>query len=81
MDAAVSRAICGIVRWTASLRPCGAVQSDPGCPTISGSQHTYCSKGPVPVCFSVYEERCEPSNQLYQCTDYIILPWCQPCPG
>ena len=60
---------------------CGAVQSDPGCPTISGSQHTYCSKGPVPVCFSVYEERCEPSNQLYQCTDYIILPWCQPCPG
>jgi hypothetical protein len=60
---------------------CGAVQSDPGCPQVSGSQHTYCSKGPVPVCFSVYEERCEPSNQLYQCTDYIILPWCQPCPG
>jgi len=60
---------------------CGAPQSDPGCPQVSGSQHQYCSKGPVPVCFAIYEERCQPSNLLYQCTIDVIVPWCQPCPG
>jgi hypothetical protein len=60
---------------------CGGVQGDPGCPQVPGSGHEYCSKGPVPVCFGTYQERCQPSNQLYQCTDDVIVPWCQPCPG
>jgi len=60
---------------------CGAPQSDPGCPTIPGTSHMYCSKGPVPVCFSDYQERCQASNLLYQCTIDVVVPWCQPCPG
>ena len=60
---------------------CGAPQSDPGCPQVPGSQHQYCSKGPVPVCFADYQERCQPSNVLYQCTIDVVIPWCQPCPG
>jgi hypothetical protein len=61
---------------------CGNPQADPGCPQVPGSSHMYCSKGPVPVCFSTYQERCQPSNLLYQCTiDVIPVPWCQPCPG
>jgi len=60
---------------------CGAPQSDPGCPVVGGSSHMYCSKGPVPVCFSTYNERCSPNNLLYQCTIDVIVPWCQPCPG
>ena len=60
---------------------CGAIQGDPGCPQVPGSQHIYCTKGPITVCFSTYEERCQPSNQLYSCTIDVIIPWCQPCPG
>jgi hypothetical protein len=60
---------------------CGAPQSDPGCPQVAGSQHQYCSKGPVPVCFATYEERCAPNNLLYSCTIDVFVPWCQPCPG
>jgi hypothetical protein len=60
---------------------CGAPQSDPGCPVVAGTQHTYCSKGPVPVCFFTYNERCSANNLLYTCTDDVIVPWCQPCPG
>jgi hypothetical protein len=49
---------------------------------VPGSVHNYCSKGPVPVCFQTYNERCEPSNQLYSCTmPFIPVPYCQPCPG
>lgn len=60
---------------------CGAPQGDPGCPVVAGSSHMYCSKGPVPVCFSDYQERCQANNLLYQCTIDVIVPWCQPCPG
>jgi len=60
---------------------CGAPRSDPGCPQVPGSAHMYCSRGPVPVCFSTYQERCAPNNQLYACTIDIIITWCQPCPG
>ena len=61
---------------------CGATQGDPGCPTVPGSSHTYCSRGPVPVCFSTYQERCTANNLLYQCTINVIpVPYCQPCPG
>ena len=60
---------------------CGAPQSDPGCPVVSGTAKTYCSKGPVPVCFSVYQERCQPSNQLYGCVFDVVYGYCQPCPG
>ena len=60
---------------------CGATQSDPGCPVVAGSSHQYCSRGPVPVCFSTYQERCSANNLLYQCTIDVIVPWCQPCPG
>jgi hypothetical protein len=60
---------------------CGAPQSDPACPQVAGSSHEYCSKGSVPVCISTYQERCQPSNQLYTCTIDIVVPWCQPCPG
>jgi hypothetical protein len=60
---------------------CGAPQSDPGCPQVPGSAHMYCSKGPVPVCFSTYQERCAPNNELYSCTIDVVIPWCQPCPG
>ena len=60
---------------------CGATQSDPGCPVVPGSSHQYCSRGPVPVCFSTYQERCSANNLLYQCTIDVIVPWCQPCPG
>lgn len=59
---------------------CGNPQADPGCPLVPGSSKQYCSRGPVPVCFSVYQERCQPSNLLYQCT-FDIYPWCQACPG
>ena len=66
--------------WTGST--CGAAQADPGCPVVSGSSKTYCSRGPVPVCFGVYQERCAPRNQLYSCTDLEgLLVYCQPCPG
>lgn len=60
---------------------CGAPQGDPGCPVVAGSQHQYCSRGPVPVCFATYQERCSASNLLYSCTIDVIVPWCQPCPG
>lgn len=60
---------------------CGAPQSDPGCPVVSGSQHTYCSRGPVPVCFFTWNERCSANNLLYTCTNDVVVPWCQPCPG
>ena len=60
---------------------CGAPQADPGCPQVSGSQHMYCTKNGIPVCFSTYEERCQANNLLYQCTIDVIVPWCQPCPG
>jgi hypothetical protein len=60
---------------------CGAPQSDPGCPVVAGSQHTYCSRGPVPVCFFTWNERCSANNLLYTCTDDVVVPWCQPCPG
>jgi hypothetical protein len=60
---------------------CGAVTSDPGCPVIGGSEHNYCSGGPVPVCFQTYQERCSAGNQLFQCTIDLGIAWCQPCPG
>ncbi len=60
---------------------CGATQKDPGCPVVAGSQHNYCSSGPVPVCFQTYQERCAPSNQLYSCTIDLLVAWCSPCPG
>ncbi len=60
---------------------CGAPQDDPGCPVVAGSQHNYCSKGPVPVCFQTYEERCAPKNQLFNCTIDLLVAWCSPCPG
>ena len=61
---------------------CGATQGDPGCPTVPGSSHTYCSRGPVPVCFSTYQERCTANNLLYQCAINVLpIPYCQPCPG
>jgi hypothetical protein len=61
---------------------CGAPQSDPGCPVVNGSSHQYCSKGPVPVCFSDFQERCPaPTKQLFSCTIDVIVTWCQPCPG
>ncbi len=60
---------------------CGAPQGDPGCPVVSGTSHMYCSKGPVPVCFSTYQERCAANNQLFTCTLDVIVSWCQPCPG
>ncbi|MEO5766531.1 MAG: hypothetical protein ABIR52_14590 [Casimicrobiaceae bacterium] len=53
---------------------CGAPQSDPGCPVVAGSSHEYCSKGPVPVCFATYQERCAPSKLLYSCTIDVIVP-------
>jgi hypothetical protein len=58
---------------------CGGPVGDPGCPVVS--QHTYCSRGPVPVCILVFEERCQPNNQLYSCTDTLGLTYCQQCPG
>lgn len=60
---------------------CGSPQSDPGCPLIPGSQQNHCSPGPIPVCFQTYEERCQPSNQLYSCTIDLLVSWCSPCPG
>ena len=60
---------------------CGGPVDDPGCPVVGGSEHTYCSRGPVPVCFSTYEERCQPSNQLYSCTTILLETYCQACPG
>lgn len=60
---------------------CGGVVSDPGCPVVPGSEKNYCSKGPVPVCFQTYQERCQPSNQLYDCTIIELIAYCQPCPG
>lgn len=61
---------------------CNAPQSDPGCPVVPGSSHTYCSNAVVPICFSVYQERCQPNKLLYQCTiDVLPVPWCQACPG
>ena len=61
---------------------CGAPVGDPQCPVIPGSEKQYCSRGPVAVCFQTYQERCEPSNQLYSCTiDVLPIPYCQPCPG
>ena len=61
---------------------CGAPQDDPGCPVVAGSSKTYCSRGQIPVCFGVYQERCAPSNQLYSCTDLEgLVNYCQPCPG
>jgi hypothetical protein len=66
--------------WTGNT--CGNPQDDPGCPVVSGSSKTYCSRGPVPVCFGVYQERCAPRNQLYSCTNLEgFLNYCQPCPG
>jgi hypothetical protein len=61
---------------------CGAPVDDPQCPVVPGSVKNSCSRGPVPVCIQTYQERCEPSNQLYSCTiDVIPIPYCQPCPG
>lgn len=60
---------------------CGAPVSDPGCPVVSGTEHNYCSSGPVPVCFQTYQERCTPSKQLYSCTIDLLLIYCVPCPG
>jgi hypothetical protein len=60
---------------------CGAPVDDPGCPVLAGSEHIYCSKGPVPVCFSTYQERCQPSNQLYACTTILLVTYCTACPG
>lgn len=66
--------------WTGNT--CGAPQDDPGCPVVSGSSKIYCSRGPIPVCFGVYQERCAPRNQLYSCTDLEgLVNYCQPCPG
>jgi hypothetical protein len=60
---------------------CGDVQTDPECPVISGTYHNYCSKGQVPICFQVFEERCSANNQRYTCTNELGIAWCQPCPG
>jgi hypothetical protein len=60
---------------------CGAPQSNPGCPTVAGSSHNYCSRGPVPVCIQTFEERCAANNQLYSCTTDLLVTWCSPCPG
>jgi hypothetical protein len=60
---------------------CGAPVDDPGCPVIAGSEKNYCSRGPVPVCFESFQERCQPSNQLYQCNVILLKTYCQACPG
>ena len=60
---------------------CGAVQRDPQCPLIAGTSHNYCSRGPIPVCFQQYEERCPANNQRYTCTIELGIEWCQACPG
>ncbi|MEO7252940.1 MAG: hypothetical protein ABIZ83_01735 [Casimicrobium sp.] len=60
---------------------CGGPQRDPGCPVIRGSQTNHCTGGPVPVCFQNYQERCEPSKQLFSCTIDTLVSWCNPCPG
>ena len=60
---------------------CGEVQKDPGCPVIAGTDHNYCSRGQVPVCFQQFEERCSANNQRYTCTNVLGIAWCQPCPG
>ncbi|HEV8455723.1 MAG TPA: hypothetical protein VGQ24_12560 [Gemmatimonadales bacterium] len=60
---------------------CGGPVDDPACPVVAGSEHNYCSGGPVPVCFQTYQERCQPSNQLYTCTTILLVTYCQACPG
>jgi len=60
---------------------CGGPQRDPGCPVISGTDHNYCSRGPVPVCIQEWEERCSANKQRYTCTDELLITWCQACPG
>ena len=60
---------------------CGAAQSDPGCPVVAGSEKNYCSRGPVPVCFQTYQERCAATRQLFNCTIELLDSWCSPCPG
>jgi hypothetical protein len=60
---------------------CGGPVSDPGCPVVAGSEQNHCSPGPVPVCILTYQERCQPANQLYQCTNTLGIAYCQQCPG
>ena len=60
---------------------CGGPVSDPGCPVVAGSTQNHCSSGPVPVCILTYQERCQPTNQLYQCTNTLGIAYCQQCPG
>jgi hypothetical protein len=60
---------------------CGGPVSDPGCPEVPGSTQNHCSGGPVPVCILTYQERCQPGNQLYQCTNTLGIAYCQQCPG
>lgn len=59
---------------------CGDIQNDPGCPVIGGTDHNYCSRGSIPVCFQEYEERCSANKQRYRCTNELGLTWCQACP-
>jgi hypothetical protein len=56
---------------------CGGPVSDPGCPVVEGSTQNHCSGGPVPVCILTYQERCQPTNQLYQCTNTLGIAYCQ----
>ena len=58
---------------------CGDPVGDPQCPVVAGSIHNNC--GTLGFCFQVFEERCQPSNQLYRCTADAGLVWCTPCPG
>jgi len=60
---------------------CGGPVGDPGCPVVDGSTQNHCSQGPVPVCILTYQERCQPANQLYQCTNTLGIAYCQQCPG
>lgn len=56
----------------------GTPRSDPHCPTVSGTEQNYCSKGPVPVCIQVWEERCT-DGTLYYCTADEGAVWCIRC--
>jgi hypothetical protein len=61
---------------------CGAPIHDPLCPVVPGSTKQYCSKT-GPACFDIYQERCAPTNTLYNCTLIALFDFdfCQPCPG
>jgi len=59
---------------------CGAPIQDLLCPVIPGTERQYCSRTIVPVCINFWKERCS-NGQLYQCSEWPLADFCQPCPG